>query len=203
MKVKYDIGVHWTGTGGSGAQEHTEEYTVYATLPVSRSMFESRHDLRVFLKNLADEFPFMHYPNTKIERMSAKILDNRPHAEARIEAKGIGKYRIPGVEEAMQYRTNIEIKKYKEQKQLQHAIERELSNTVQAMRSLRETLQNAAFNLVVYPLAFAQAVRETFTLEKMSSLKNKQQHSQQQQKRLKTQLKPYPRIWEQEEDRER
>jgi len=193
MKVKYDIGVHWTGTGGSGAQEHTEEYTVYATLPVSRSMFESRHDLRVFLKNLADELPFMHYPNTKIERMSAKILDNRPHAEARIEAKGIGKYRIPGVEEAMQYRTNLEIKKYKEQKQLQHAIERELSNTVQALRSLRETLQNAAFNLVVYPLAFAQAVGETL-------FQNKQQHSQQQQN---TRLKPYPRIWEQEEDRER
>lgn len=195
MKVQYDIGVRWTGTGGSGAQEHTEEYTVYATLPVSRSMFESRRDLRVFLKNLADEFPFMHYPNTKIERMSAKILDNRPHAEARIEAKGIGKYRIPGVEEAMQYRTNVEIKKYKEQKQLQHAIERELSSTVQALRSLRKTLQNAAFNLVVYPLAFAQAVGETL-------FQNKQQHSQQQQQQ-NTRLKPYPRIWEQEEDRER
>lgn len=193
MKVQYDIGVRWTGTGGSGAQEHTEEYTVYATLPVSRSMFESRRDLRVFLKNLADEFPFMHYPNTKIERMKAKILDNRPHAEARIEAKGIGKYRIPGVEEAMQYRTNVEIKKYKEQKQLQHAIERELSNTVQALRSLRETLQNAAFNLVVYPLAFAQAVGETLFQNK--------QHKQQQQQN--TRLKPYPRIWEQEEDRER
>lgn len=195
MKVQYNIGVHWTGTGGSGAQEHTEDYTVYATLPVSRSMFESRRDLRVFLKNLADELPFMHYPNTKIERMSAKILDNRPHAEARIEAKGIGKYRIPGVEEAMQYRTNIEIKKYKEQKQLQHAIERELSNTVQALRSLRETLQNAAFNLVVYPLAFAKAVGETL-------FQNKQQHSQQQQN-TRLRLKPYPRIWEQEEDRER
>ncbi len=200
MKVRYNIGVHWTGTGGSGAHEHTEEYTVYATLPVSRSMFESRGDLRVFLKNLADEFPFMHYPNTQIERMSAKILDNRPHAEARIEAKGIGKYRIPGVEEAMQYRSNMEIRKYKEQKQLQHAIERELSNTVQALRSLRETLQNAAFNLVVYPLAFAQAVVESY-----ASLKHKQQHSQQhkQQHSQQQQLKPYPRIWEQERDRER
>ena len=200
MRVQYNIGVRWTGTGGSGAQEHTEEYTVYATLPVSRSMFESRHDLRVFLKNLADEFPFMHYQNTKIERMSAKILDNRPHAEARIEAKGIGKYRIPGVEEAMQYRTTVEIRKYKEQKQLQHAIERELSNTVQALRSLRETLQNAAFNLVVYPVAFAQAVFQN-KQQHSQQQQNKQQHSQQQQN---TRLKPYPRmrIWE-EEDRER
>jgi len=151
MRVRYDISVHWTGTGGSGAQEHTEAYTVYATLPVSRSTFESRHDLRVFLRNLAEELPFMHYANTKIVKMTAKILDNRPHAEARIEAKGIGKYRIPGIEEAMQYRASLEIQKYKEQKQLQHAIERELSNTVQALRSLRETLQNAAYNLVVYP----------------------------------------------------
>jgi len=136
----------------------------------------------------------MHYANTKIVKMTEKILDNRPHAEARIEAKGIGKYRIPGIEEAMQYRASLEIQKYKEQKQLQHAIERELSNTVQALRSLRETLQNAAYNLVVYPLAFAQALGETL-------FQNKQQHSQQQQQN--TRLKPYPRIWEQEEDRER
>jgi len=192
MRVRYDISVHWTGTGGSGVQEHTEAYTVYATLPVSRSTFESRHDLRVFLRNLAEELPFMHYANTKIVKMTAKILDNRPHAEARIEAKGIGKYRIPGIEEAMQYRTSLEIQKYKEQKQLQHAIERELSNTVQALRSLRETLQNAAFNIVAYPLAFAQALGETLFPKK-----------QQQQQQQNTRLKPYPRIWEQEEDRER
>jgi len=91
----------------------------------------------------------------------------------------------------MQYRTSLEIQKYKEQKQLQHVIERELSNTVQALRSLRETLQNAAYNLVVYPLAFAQALGETLFPKK------------QQQQQQNTRLKPYPRIWEQEEDRER
>jgi len=52
-------------------------------------------------------------------------------------------------------------------------------------------LQNAAYNLVVYPLAFAQALGETLFPKK------------QQQQQQNTRLKPYPRIWEQEEDRER
>lgn len=193
MKVKYNVSVHWTGTGGSGAQEHTEEYTVYATLPVSRSTFETQRDLRIFLKNVLDELPFMHYSNTRVDRISAVVLDPRPHMQAHIEAKGIGKYRVPGIEEAIQYRTQLEIQKYKQAKQLQHDIERELSNTLQGLRSLRETLQNAALNLVVYPVAFVQALGETL-------FPKKQQHSQQQQN---TRLKPYPRIWEQEEDRER
>jgi len=52
-------------------------------------------------------------------------------------------------------------------------------------------LQNAAYNLVAYPLAFAQALGETHFPKK------------QQQQQQNTRLKPYPRIWEQEEDRER
>lgn len=191
MRVRYDVSVHWTGSG-SGAQEHSEEYTVYATLPVSRSAFETNRDLRIFLRNIADELPFLHYQNTQIEYIRAKVLDPRTHQNAHIQAKGIGKYRIPGIEEAIQYRTVLEIQKYKQAKQLQHEIERELSNTLQGLRSLRETLQNAALNLVVYPVAFVQALGET--------LFPKKQRQQQQQN---TKARPYPRIWEQEDENER
>ena len=184
MRVKYRYVLHFVDPG-SGGPDRTREFVSYVTVPERYVRNSEERDW--IARAVAEEIPWAFLPRTKKE-IYYTILNHNDVKN--LQVSGVPAMDVPRLRDTIEARIQLEKEKYDMALQYAQVLEIETQKMqvkLQHTQNLLVKLLDVTTTILAVPVAGAMIARDLF------------RHKQQQN----TRLKPYPRIWEQDHERER